>query len=172
MRGLLRFAGVIVALSLGATGAASVAPVPPQIATAKHVFISNGGQDTGRLDDYSGHQDRCYNQFYAALKGWGRYQLADGPGDADLVMEIRFANPPTSVNVVKGDAMFPFDDPRFTLTIFDAKTHFVLWSLTEHAAPARLKSNRDKNFDQGLANLVDDLKQLAGPPAGGGSESK
>ena len=148
------------------------APVPAQITAAKRIFISNGGQETGRLDDFSGNQDRCYNQFYAAMKSWGRYELATGPADADLVVVIGFANPPSSSVVSKGSSDFPFTDPRFTLTIFDPKTHFILWSFTEHAEPARLQHNRDKNYDLALANIVDDLKQLSSGPAASESAKK
>jgi len=91
---MVKVGALVLAWSLCAFAADNVAPVPPQIARAKRVFISNGGQETGRLEDFSGRQDRCYNQFYSALKSWGRYALAGGPSDADLVMEIKFANPP------------------------------------------------------------------------------
>lgn len=52
-----------------------VAPVPPQIAAAKRVFIANGGG--AALDDamgptiVKGGPDRAYNQFYAAMKSGG-----------------------------------------------------------------------------------------------------
>ena len=32
-----------------------------------------------------------YNEFYAAMKSWGRYELVSSPADADMVFEIRFA---------------------------------------------------------------------------------
>jgi hypothetical protein len=67
------------------------APIPAQILTAKKVFIANGGGDESRYDTawFSGGPDRAYNQFYAAMKTWGRYELVAAPGDADLVFEIR-----------------------------------------------------------------------------------
>jgi hypothetical protein len=162
---------LIVMLSVCTFAADNAAPVPSQIVTAKRVFISNGGQEMGQQDDFSGQQDRCYNQFYSAMKSWGHYELATGPADADLVMEIKFANPAV-VHVAKGDSVFPFNDPRFTLTIFDSKTHFILWSFTEHASPAQLRRNRDKNYDLALANIVDDVKQLESPPTAGDSAKK
>ncbi len=66
------------------------APVPVQITRGKKVFISNAGGDTNYL--YSGGPDCLYNQFYAAIQSWGRYQLVAGPGDADLVLAISFSN--------------------------------------------------------------------------------
>jgi hypothetical protein len=67
------------------------APLPQQIIKGKKVFISYAGGDSNGL--YSGGSERLYNQFYAAMKDWGRYQLIDSPADADLVFEIGFSNP-------------------------------------------------------------------------------
>jgi hypothetical protein len=68
------------------------APVPAQIAAAQKVFISNaGGESFERVIDqtvFKGGPDRPYNQFYAAMKGWGRYALVSSPDGADLVVEI------------------------------------------------------------------------------------
>lgn len=53
------------------------APVPPQILVAKKVFIANAGGDQMTPDDpsFSGGPDRAYNQFYAAIKSWGRFSI-------------------------------------------------------------------------------------------------
>jgi hypothetical protein len=70
------------------------APIPEQILTAKKVFIANGGGDESRDEavSYSGGPDRAYNEFYAAMKTWGRYELIAAPGDAELVFEIRLTD--------------------------------------------------------------------------------
>jgi hypothetical protein len=68
--------------------ATNPAPVPAQILAAKKVFIANGGGDEACYGDealYSGGPDRTYNEFYAAMKNWIRYELAIAPADADLV---------------------------------------------------------------------------------------
>ena len=142
--------GALLLLSSVIVFAADVpaAPAPPQVAAARRVFISNGGQFSGPYGDYSGNPDRCYNQFYAAVKSWGRLDLTDGPADTDLVMEVKFANPPSRAYVSGGQSGYPGTDPIFTLTIFDSKTHFVLWTLAEHPESAKLKGNRDKNYDK------------------------
>jgi len=168
MSHIARVGALLLVLSVCALAADTVAaPVPSQIAAAKKVFISNGGQSAGPYGDYSGNQDRCYNQFYAAVKSWGRFDLADGPADTDLVMEVKFANPPAPASVSSGQSGYPGTDPRFTLTIFDSKTHFVLWSIIEHSESAMLKANRDRNYDKAMNALVDDLKQLFTVPSGG-----
>jgi hypothetical protein len=56
-------------------------------------------------------------------------------------------------------------DPQFRLTIIDPTTRVTLWTFTEHVQFALLQGSRDKNFDQALAALVNDLKNVAGQPA-------
>ncbi len=145
------------------------APLPAQIVGAKRVFIANAGQELNpRADfygEYSGGINRTYNQFYSALKNWGRYDLVSAPGDCDLVFEIRFTDAMTAASVYKGDSVGAGDEPQFRLVILDPKTHIVLWAFTEHVQSARLQGNRDKNFDQALAKIADDVKSLATQPA-------
>ena len=144
------------------------APIPSQIIAAKKIFIANcGGEDT---DAYSGGRDRAYNQFYAAMKSWGRYEIVSAPGDADLLYEIQFVLAPFSRQVVKGDSTGPnWADPQFRLVIRDARTNAVLWSILEHAPMAVLQGNRDKNFDEALARLIDAAQQLAPLPQAPGA---
>jgi hypothetical protein len=150
---------------------AGAAPVPPPIVSAKRVFISNAGggcSPFGKVG-FSGGPNRPYNQFNAALKGWGRYELVAAPADADLAFEISFACP-VGRNVAKGQALPTASDPQLRLVILDVKTHITLWGITEHVELAILQSNRDKNFDQAMKKLVDDLKSLAAgspPPSVG-----
>jgi len=144
------------------------APLPAQIFTARKVFVSNAGGNT--LGDYSGGPDRAYNQLYAALKGWGRYELVRAPADAELVFEIRFATPILGEKVSGGGggntpvSSSPVKDPQFRLAILDLKTHVLLWTFTERVQSALLQGNRDKNFDQAMAALVNDLRNVAGQP--------
>jgi len=59
------------------------APIPAQILAAKKVFIANGGGDESHTEEvsYSGGPGRAYNEFYAAMKTWGHYELVATPGD-------------------------------------------------------------------------------------------
>ena len=140
------------------------APLPSQIITAKKVFISNAG---GELDPdiWSGESTRTYNQFYAAIKSWGRYELVAAPADADLVLEIGFANPIVGVMVSSTSGGGSSNDPQFRLVMLDPKTHILLWTLTTHV-PRKigLQKGRDRNFDESLARLVDGLKKLTTQP--------
>jgi hypothetical protein len=139
------------------TPAPESAPVPAEIFTAKTVFISHAGVDAASVAFFQRTQDADapYNLFYAAMKQWGRFGLVSNPSDADLVFEIRFMG------------------SRFELTILDAKTHFILWTFFEPVEFAALQSHRNKNFDQAMAMLVDDIKSLAGrfpSPAAGANQ--
>jgi hypothetical protein len=165
-----RAAGLVVIASLVSLSAASAqlpasgvaAPVPGQILTAKRVFISNAGSESYgsasyfRLTKYDGGPDRLYNQFYSAIKDWGRYELADSPADADVVCEVRFTSP----IVDKQTAYDLVYDPQLNVTILDPKTRVALWSLTEHIQPARNREGDNRNFDQAVARLVERSRML------------
>jgi hypothetical protein len=135
------------------------APVPAQILSAKKVFISNGGVNGNsrvilflKMLDFN----QPYNQFYAAIKNWGRFELVTAPADADLVFRIRFTLP------------FSNDvDSQLDLAILDAKTHFRLWTITQPIQLANRQETRIKNFSQAMADLVDSIKILTAPPLAG-----
>jgi hypothetical protein len=144
--------------------ASSLAPVPPALLNAKTVFISNAGADSGLFPHpFSGDPDRPYNQFYAAIQSWGRYQLVGDPSEADIVFELQLVAPPgpSSGNKVNG-ASDPV--PMFRLVIYDRKTHYVLWALTESIMVAYLQKTHDNNFDGALITLTTDLKRLTSAP--------
>jgi hypothetical protein len=138
------------------------APIPAQISAAKRVFIANGGGDEPGIDEpiFSGGVDRSYNQFYAAMKSAGRYELVGSPAEADLLFEIRFLVQPSETKVFKGDTLGPTYDPQFRLEIRDPKTYALLWAFTEHMEWAILQGNRNRNFDQASARIVTDLLAL------------
>jgi hypothetical protein len=142
----------------------SLAPVPPALLNAKTVFISNAGADSGLFPHpFSGDPDRPYNQFYAAMQNWGRYQLVADPSEADVVFELQLIAPlgPSAPNKQYG-ASDPL--PMFRLVIFDRKTHYVLWALTESIMVAVLQKTHDNNFDAALTAITLDLKRLTTAP--------
>jgi len=144
---------------------ASLAPVPPALLNAKTVFISNAGADSGLFPHpFSGDPDRPYNQFYSAMQSWGRYEIVGDPSQADIVIELQLIAPPgpSSGNKVNG-ASDPL--PMFRLVIYDRKTHYVLWALTESITVAYLQKTHDSNFDAALSALTQDLKRVTGAPA-------
>jgi hypothetical protein len=161
---LIGLCGVAVLSGVFAAGQEPVtpasAPVPALLLNAKKIFISNAGADSGLFPHpFSGDPDRAYNQFYANVESWGRYQFVAAPAEADLVFELQLTAPsgPTNADKSKG-ASDPL--PMFRLVIYDRPTHYVLWALTESIAPATLQKTHDHNFDEALASLVLDAGRL------------
>jgi hypothetical protein len=150
------------------TKPAPPAPIPAQILTATKLFVANGGGDESRDEGaaYTGRPDRAYNEFYAAMKIWGRYELVASPTDADLVFEISLTVFQLQRERVMEDNASAYD-PQLRLIIRDVKTRQTLWALTEHPQTAVLKNNRDNNFAQAMAALVAEAKRIAGPVAAG-----
>ena len=164
-------------LLLTLTAAAQVSPhatspipppslsVPPALLTARTVFVSNAGADSGLFPSpFSGDPDRAYQEFYAAIQSWHHYQLVSDPTQADLVLELRLTAPygPQSPNKSTG-ASDPL--PMFRLVIYDRRTHYILWALTESIDKANLQKNHDKNFDVALEELTNDLKRITQSPS-------
>jgi hypothetical protein len=138
--------------------AAPAAPVPAAIAAAKKVFIANAPGDI--LPASLGGPDRSYNEFYAAMKNWGRYELVSAPADADLILEISYVN-----RIVPGSA-YPY---LLKLVIVDPKSHAPLWWFSDSFAIESGFSHRKEtlsgNFNRSIATLVDDVRKLAGESA-------
>jgi hypothetical protein len=149
------------------------APVPPALLQATKIFVSNAGADSGLFPSpFSGDVNRGYNQLYAGLKASGKYQLVDDPGEADLVLELQLTAPngPTNGSKVNG-ASNPV--PMFRLVVFDRKTHFVLWALSQSIDIAFLQKTHDRNFDDALNAILLEFESLSGkaaaaPPAASG----
>jgi len=139
-------------------------PVPPAIAAAKNIFVSNAGADSGLFPEpFTGDPDRPYTEFYAALKATGAFTLVADPAHADLVLELRLFAPyrPTIADKQNGTA-----DPRpmFRLVVYDAKTHYILWTVTSSIELAYLQKTHDKNFDTTLAQVLNQFLQIVGKP--------
>jgi hypothetical protein len=122
----------------------AAAPIPIQVLSGKKVFISYRESDAD-----PGAPNLTYNEFYALMKSWGKYELATAPADADLVFEIRY---------VSG-----LSDSQLCLSIVDPKTHFVLWPFIQHVQSSSRETARRKNFDQAMSDLVDDVKKVTAP---------
>jgi hypothetical protein len=149
---------------------AQLAPVPPQILAAKKVFISNvPGEQFSSPRNAEDDLYRPYNQFYALLKGWGYYELVSAPGDADLILEIRLSGRPVLNNAT---VQAPVFEVYLEATLRDPKTQAVLWWLSERLQGANRKATGEKNYNQAMTNLVNDLKTLVGQPPAATSDAK
>lgn len=134
------------------------APVPSQITSGQKVFIANAGVNLYTLPAYitshTGSPNGLYDEFYDAIKSWGRYELVSAPADADLVFEISLYGRDISA------------DPQLRLTILDPRTHVVLWTFVENVpAGSGREATRRKAWDGVLARLVNDLRLLTIHPA-------
>jgi hypothetical protein len=136
------------------------APVPLQILNGKKVFVSNA---TGESIVPAGSGELTYNQFYASLKNWGRYELAAVPGDADLIFEIHYEAGSGWVAVYNGEGG-SVQIPQIRLIILDPKTWTALWAFTEPVQQAAKKSTGMQNFQQAMVRLMGALKTLIPVP--------
>jgi hypothetical protein len=155
-------AALFSAAAATAQAASPAAPVPAAITSAKSIFLSNAGADAGLFPEpFTGDPSRGYNELYGALKQSGKYQLVGDPAQADLVLELRLEAPngPSNPSKVQG-ASDPL--PQFRLVVYDAKTHYVLWAISESIYYAFLQKTHDHNFDQALSNLLNQFEVLSG----------
>src|ERR1700704_3814966 len=131
------FAAVFLSLPLLAADkpkdAVTPAPVPSPIAAARKVFISNAPGSS--LPASFGGPDRTYNEFYAAMRGWGHYELVAAPSDADLILEISFTSSLSGVGGTSTSGCISSNSAELRLVILDAKMHGPLWWFNEAVNP-------------------------------------
>jgi len=120
-------------------------PIPVQVLTAKKVFISYGESDAD-----PGAPDLTYNEFYAMMKSWGKYELVSAPADSDLVFEVRYLS--------------GISDSQLRLSIVDPKTHIVLWPFVQHVESSSRETARRQKFYEAMADLVEDVKKVTSQP--------
>jgi hypothetical protein len=139
--------------------AAPSAPPPARIAAAHTIFLTNAGADPNFPIDST----EAYNDIYAALSAWGRFQLVNSAEQADLIFELHGISPVTGVSGVSGDVE-SYTSPAFQLSIRDPKTNVVLWTIT---SPVQLAGSRQK-LARWVAlsetNLISRIKVVAGVP--------
>jgi hypothetical protein len=125
------------------------APVPTQVLNGRRIFISYGESDAD-----PGAPNLTYNEFYALMKTWGKYELTSGPADADLIFEIRFLS--------------GISDSQLRLSIVDPKTHVVLWPFIQHVESSSRETARRKKFDEAMGDLVEDVKRVTSQASAAG----
>jgi hypothetical protein len=136
----------------------NAAPVPPQIASAHTIFVSNGG-GSNFFDQFTGGPDRAYNSFYGDLQQSSQYQLVSSPARADLIFEIRAVAPA----VYDGNGVVSYS-PELMLSILDPGTRAVLWTTSANVRALGTQKRRDRGFDESMAVLVDKLARVTGQP--------
>ena len=132
--------------------------VPPQIASAHTIFISNAG-GSNYFNMFTGGPDRGYTQLLNDLEKWNRFRIIQSPSAADLIFEIQAIAPATASP--GNDAPSGYN-PQLVLRIRDPKTSAILWTTTANVRAAGRQKSRDKGFDKSVAVLVDHVRQLTG----------
>ena len=106
------------------------APLPEAIARAKSAFLTNGGGS-----------DLAYDEFFAQIKKWGRFQVAPSPSEAEIIIQLKYfvedkgTKVWSSTNTYTGQTQVHSrqeTDPQLEIDIYDAKTKDLLWSVTNH----------------------------------------
>ena len=166
----LAFAMIVGAL-LSRTATAQSTPVN-SAANPERAFIGNAGGDFGtglHVEDFGGNGGaRAYNEFFLAMKQWGRFEIVSNPAHADWLFEINVRNDQTcNYRYSKRREQGPVhNNYRIDLLITDVRTGMVRKRFSEALAIPRFFSNTDKIFDQGIVALIDDVKQEVGEPLG------
>ncbi len=131
------------------------APVPAEVFSAKTIFLANSGEDEFvDASEAIGIPEQTYDRMYAALVGWGRYKVVRSPGKADLVLEVR------SRIVEEGHGATLFEGRRIDYRLLDGSTHTVLWAGSIHVQRAVRQRTLDRNLNDAIEFLVNDLKQI------------
>jgi hypothetical protein len=132
------------------------APLPGIVQQAKTVFLTNGGGSPIAFDE-----------LYAQMKQWSRFQLASSPEQADIVIELKYFVEDHGTHVWSSTNTYTNQtqvysaqvvDPQLVLSIYEPKSGSLLWSATDHRKLARLSSNRTKETINSADRLVRELQ--------------
>ena len=138
------------------------APLPSVVIKAQKAFLTNGGGS-----------NLAYDTFYSEMKKWGKYEIVGSPDEADLIIELAYrvdhggTRVWSSTNSYDGTTQVHSSqivDPQVVLTIYDAKTKNLLWSMTDHRRLARREKNREKETVNSAERLVEELKTRVSLP--------
>ncbi len=130
------------------------APLPTALTNATKLFLGNAG------DQENADCLRAYDDFYAGVANLKRFQQVADPNQADLILELHY-----EINL--GQAIGSGDTNRsvrqFRIVLIDPHSHAVLWTLVERTNYAIRQTNRNKNLDETVSDLVRDFDLLVSP---------
>jgi hypothetical protein len=149
-------------------------PPPPlavvaKVTAAKKIFVSNAGADTYFVHDIPGGANVTYDEFYAALKQWGYFELVDSTAQADLIFQIQGTEQLPDVEndgrgVLNKDYSTTSYPPMLNLSILDPSRHLVY----KIVMPAGRAGNIPKGkvaFAKSIDALTAQVKALVAAPA-------
>ncbi len=142
---LVKTAVCLCVTSLHAQAPAS-APLPALLSNTQSIFIGNAG------DQENADALRAYNAFYEGIDALHRFKLVTDPSQADMIVELHYEIDLGGSKVSGGNSA-----RQFRAVLFDAKTHTLVWSITERTNYAAFQKNRDKNLDAAMVALVTDF---------------
>ena len=157
-------------------GKHSPPPPPPapfaviaKVTAAKKIFVSNAGEETYFVHDIPGGANVTYDEFYAALKQWGYFELVDSATQAELIFQIQGTEQlPDVENDGRGlqnkDYSAAFYPPMLNLSILDPSQHLV-YKIVLPAGRAGKIAKGKITFAQSIDALTDKVKALVAAPA-------
>lgn len=126
--------------------------VPPQIASARTVFLSNAGEEE------KANSERIYKRLWTALSHAGQYKLVASPVSADLILETHYSKrPDRSGTNESGVVRYVY---FIRLDVLDRATHVTLWSVTEYLDLLSNQFQFDPALDAATDALLADLRAL------------
>lgn len=156
------FGASLASSCLQAQTAPATAPLPTLLSNTHSIFIGNAG------DQQNADCLRAYNGFYTGIDALHKFQLVTDPAQADMIVELHYEISLAGSRVSGNDS-----SRQFRAVLIDAKTHTVVWALTEQSNYATLQKNRDKNLDTVVAALVSDFSSsVSTQPAPPNNDSK
>jgi hypothetical protein len=147
-------------------------PSPPpspdviaRVTSAKKIFLSNGGEEQQFVKNIPGGPNEAYNELYASLKQWGRFQLVASPAQADLIFEIRGMERSAEV---AGNPGSPQGVTYFlaflNLSILDPSTKDSLYVITIWAGRDTTIPKGKIAFTRSIGTLTDRIKAVVSVP--------
>ena len=127
--------------------------MPTQLVSASKVFIASAGELNNADSAYA------YDSFFQHLSGAKRLHPVLIPADADLILELQHVGRVTSVSVTNGGGYSSTSDD-LRLTIFDPRSHAILWTLIENVRFATRHATYNSNLDDAVTKLVADLNEI------------
>jgi hypothetical protein len=141
---------LVLAVAPRLSAQATPSHIPAQIASARTVFLSNN------LGAPLADTDKIFNEIYAGVQQLNRFTIVTDPETADLLLQFNLVN---SNNGGYGVIQ------TITLQIIDAKTHVILWSVSDSGQTKAIYGAKDRNLNK--YDVVDSalayLKIISGP---------
>jgi hypothetical protein len=145
----------------------ATAPAPPispsaRLLAAKTAFVKNA----------EGSSDIPYNVIDGGLEGWARLMLVDSPEKADIVIEISAPEESLGTSVSSTSDTGGKSTSRSTrdlyvevikMSVYDARTHLMLWTATEKPKGAFKDKAREDNLVAAAQRLLTKFRDRLEP---------